>query len=58
MRRRTKQFGENQPRLNGLAKSDVVRDEHVHPRHPQCLQEWNELIVLNLYRTMEGAGDR
>ena len=51
------EFGEDEPGFDGLAESNVVRDEQTDPGHAQGLQEGNELEVLDANPAVEGASD-
>ena len=52
------QFGEDQPRLDGLAEAHVVGDQQAHARHGQRLQQRHELVVLDPHAAVEGARHR
>ena len=52
------QFGEDQPRLDGLAEPDVVGDEEADARHAQRLEQRHELVALDAHPAVEGARDR
>ena len=39
----------NETRLDGLAETDVVGDQQAHPGHPQRFDQWEELVVLDVY---------
>ena len=47
------QFGEDQTGLDGLAEAHIVRDQQVHPRHPQRLAEGGQLVVLDPHPAVE-----
>ena len=49
------EFAEDQASLDRLAQSDIVGDEQVDPRHAQGLEEWDELVILDLDGAVEGA---
>ena len=49
------EFTEDQASLDRLAQSDIVGDEQVDPRHAQGLEEWDELVILDLDGAVEGA---
>ena len=51
------EFGEDESSFNGLAESDVVRDQEAHAGHAQGFQERDELEVLDANAAVEGAGD-
>lgn len=38
----------DQPRLNRLAKADVIGDEQIHARHLERTNDWIELVILDL----------
>ena len=52
------EFLGNEARLDGLAETDIVSDQQTHPRHPQRLDQRQELVVLNVYPGPERGLER
>src|SRR5208282_1215773 len=40
------QLTRDESRLHRLPQTDIVRDEQVDPRKPQCLSEWQKLVGI------------
>jgi hypothetical protein len=53
-----KQLAQDQSRFDCFAKAHVVRDEQIHTRHRQRLQQRDELKVFDLHGPVERARDR
>jgi hypothetical protein len=51
------QFGEDQSGFDGFAESHVVGDEQTDAGHAECFEQRDELEVIDLDGTVEGAGD-